>query len=189
MVGTQEKFQTLLEDIFEAANSLPADPDSDSLSSNPFFDRLGRDNKTPLLATDIVEKITRYILRLNSSKRSSDNAWDEESLKRVFRLLERSMRDAEDVDPFQADKKAGESKAKKGVKKGKKGAKSPPIEESQGESQETVTGVDPEEVERYETLLRVAAAGMRAVECCLAILDCEGLSKPVSAACTAEREG
>lgn len=99
------------------------------------------------------------------------------------------MRDAEDVDPFPADRKAGESKVKKGIKNGKKGAKSPPIEGSQGESQETVTGVEAEEVQRSEALLRVAAAGMRAVECCLAILDCEGLSKPVSDACTAEREG
>jgi cohesin loading factor subunit SCC2 len=184
MIGIRQKFLTLLEDIFEAADSLPAEPDLDSLHNNAFFDRLSTDGSTVLLKTEAIERITRYVVRLNTAKQSGAEKvaiWDEESLKRVFRLLERSMRDAEHTDPFPNDKKAVEAKVKK--EKGKKGKKV----KAEGSSQEveSMESANPaelggEEVREAEARLSAAAASMRAVECCLACLDTEGLSKPVS---------
>lgn len=98
--------------------------------------------------------------------------WEEDSLKRVFHILERTMRDVEDINPFPSDKK-GEVKKKEKVGKKKKKEES-----SQEESMDSdLTGID---LRLAETRTTTAVACMRAVECTLACLDSEGLSKPVS---------
>lgn len=182
--GIRQKFQTLLEDLFEAADSLPADPDPDFLARNSFFDRLASDSRTPLLASRVVEKISRYITRLNSSKRTQSVetfAWDEDGLKRVFQFLERSIREAEGVDPFPSDRKGAEIK-KKAVKKSKKGkveSGGADQDEDSLDSNTTTNALSETELDRCEAKLRVVADCIRAVECCLTILDSDGLSKPV----------
>lgn len=185
-VAARQKFNTLIEDVFEASDALPAEPTEDDLRQNAFFDRLAKDGTTPLVSSDTVDKIARYVARLHSGKRgrksatTQEDAWDEEALKRVFRLLERVMREAEGLDAFPSDMRAVVTDKDK-VKKGKKGRKGKGSASPEGEESQEVTEGLTEEVERKgEYMLKVVAEAAGAVECCLIILDGEDLSKQVS---------
>ena len=141
--------------------------------------------------------MTRYIIRIHSARRArpsalSEQTWDEEPLKALFRLLERIMREAEGIVPFPADQKAAVhdqgSQKVKGRKKGVRGkvSKSPEIEspETNGSTQESL---DEEVEQKGEHALSVIGAAAGAAECCLAILDGDGLSKPVSCSSCSKR--
>jgi cohesin loading factor subunit SCC2 len=185
-----QKFASLLEDILEASDALPAEPTADDLTRSRFFDRLNRDSALPLLSTETVERVTRYVSRIHSSHRARPTnpavqSWDEEQLKALFRHLERIMRDAEGVVPFPVDSKATahdqDSQKAKSKKKGKKGKGSQSPEVETQESNGTATdGIDEETGQKGERALSAISAAATAAECCLAILDGEGLSKPVS---------
>lgn len=192
--AARQKFDALLEDIFEAADSLPADPTSEDLSQSKFLDRLARDGATPLLSREAVDRVSRYAFRIHSGRRArpaaaAEDKWDEESLKRLLRLLERVMREGEGEVPFVTDMKGvthdKEKEKLKGKKKGRKGVKSSKSPEADSLSQDGKGGAEEEGVieevrEKAERCLAVVSAASRAALCCLVILDGEDLSKPVS---------
>jgi cohesin loading factor subunit SCC2 len=182
-----QKLQTLLDDIFEESDNFPAEVTRDDLTSSKFFDRISKDGQQPLLSARAIIKVIRYVSRVQNSKRKQKAAeegfsWDEEALKRLFRLLEREMREMEMVVPFPEDKQAvaNGDKAKKGKKgKGKKGSRSPEreLEENGDDGGELA---EDELAAHDEVLGGIGTAGL-AAECCLVIFDGEGISKTVSA--------
>jgi cohesin loading factor subunit SCC2 len=185
-----QKLQTLLDDIFEESDNFPAEVTPDDLTSSKFFDRISKDGQQPLLSARAIAKVIRYVSRVQNSKRKPNNAeeglsWDEEALKRLFRLLEREMREVELAVPFPEDKRAvpnGDT-AKKGKKgKGKKGSRSP--ERESAENGEDGGGLAEDELAAHDEVLEVIGTAGLAAECCLVIFDGEGISKTVSTAPT-----
>ena len=59
-IGPLEKLTSLLEDIFEAEDTLPADADLDSLSTE-FFSLLTAEPARPQLHHNMIRKLTKYI--------------------------------------------------------------------------------------------------------------------------------
>ncbi|RSH84025.1 Sister chromatid cohesion protein 2 [Saitozyma podzolica] len=178
-----QKLQTLLDDIFEESDNFPAEVTLDDLTSSKFFDRISKDGQQPLLSARAITKIIRYVSRVQNSKRKQTAAeegffWDEEALKRLFRLLEREMREMETAVPFPEDKRAvaNGDKAKKGKKgKGKKGSQSP--ERESVEIGDDGGELAEDELAAHDEVLRgIGTAGL-AAECCLVIFDGEGISK------------
>jgi cohesin loading factor subunit SCC2 len=182
-----QKLQTLLDDIFEESDNFPAEVTPDDLTSSKFFDRISKDGQQPLLSARAIAKVIRYVSRVQNSKRKQKTAeeglsWDEEALKRLFRLLEREMREVEMVVPFPEDQRAvaNGDKAKKGKKgKGKKGSQSP--ERESAENGDDGGELAEDELAAHDEVLEgIGTAGL-AAECCLVIFDGEGISKTVSA--------
>lgn len=106
-------------------------------------------------------------------------------LSRVLKILDRSVRSGEDLDPFQyvaADRNASPSKPKKPAKrlKAKEG------EGGQGDEPEKVvdeppppqeaTGVD---LEHLTEILEIAKDSVLAADCCIALLGSDRLTKQV----------
>ena len=152
---------------------------------------MNKDASLPLLSSEAVERITRYITRIHSGRRArpgvaKEQTWDEDMLKNLFRHLERIMREGEGVLPFPSDRKAmAQDKDEKGKskKKGKKskgsGSKSPELDSQETNGTEGEV-IDEETEQKGEAALKAISAAAGAAECCLAVLDGEGLSKPVS---------
>ena len=115
-----EKLITLLEDIFEAEDSLPVDADQECLPSD-FFSPLTAEPSRPHLHPNLVRKLSKLICqvarpmkRLRSSTAAtltprasgpcSISDVETTILSRILKILERSVRAGEDLDPFKADK-------------------------------------------------------------------------------------
>jgi cohesin loading factor subunit SCC2 len=188
MPAAYQKFHNLLEDVFEASDSIPANPSPSDLKSNQFFPHLAKDGVTPLLSSHTVDKLVHGITRIQSSRRGPETdsfTWDIESFGRLLRLLERSMRDGEELTIFQDDIKvvAKWEKVKK-VRGKKSGSKSKTPEEAEGSQglAEAERPLSEEEIRLWESNLgRLRVAG-QAAGCVLLLLSTEGLSKQVSCA-------
>jgi cohesin loading factor subunit SCC2 len=114
-----EKLVTLLEDVFEAEDSLPADADPESLSID-FFSPLTVETSRPQLHPNLIRKLSKLISqvarpvkRLRTSTGTTQalrspacSIADIETttLSRILKILERSVRAGEDLDPFKADR-------------------------------------------------------------------------------------
>src|SRR6267154_323138 len=115
-----EKLITLLEDIFEAEDSLPVDVNQECLQAD-LFSPLTAEPSRPQLHPNSVRKLSKLISqvarpmkRLRSSTATAFTSHssgpcsiaDVETtiLSRVLKILERSVRAGEDLDPFKADK-------------------------------------------------------------------------------------
>ncbi|KAK4684433.1 cohesin loading factor subunit SCC2, partial [Tremellales sp. Uapishka_1] len=172
-----EKLDSLLEDIFEESDGFPANPSPLQVTSTTFFSRISREQDS-LLASGTIDKLIRYISRLQGNKRRQSSLgrtdvvyWDEDSLARILKLLEKSIKDADSREIFKNDgiKIASPGKEKeKG--KGKKSAKrkSPGADNAaMGEEEEAVC----------EEKLRAMMEATLAAECCLVLLDSDGLPK------------
>lgn len=107
----------LLEDIFEAEDALP--PDMSIVDFPPeFFSPLTYDAASPLLVPSVVRKLTNYILKaarpmkhMRQSTRDSGHSKppsktrglaniETAQLSRILRMLERTVKAGEDLDPF-----------------------------------------------------------------------------------------
>ncbi|KAJ7644375.1 hypothetical protein FB45DRAFT_897682 [Roridomyces roridus] len=109
-----EKFTTLLEDAFEAEDSLPPDVDLSSLPAEYFSASTTVDCSRPLLQPTLVRKLTKYISQVvhpgkwvrtvgNTPRPAKDKALgdvDTALLSRFLKTLERSIKAGEDLDPF-----------------------------------------------------------------------------------------
>lgn len=126
LLGPLEKLSELIEDIFEAEDSLPADGgdqpstiDSDQQHQlTHFFSRLTINYSYPLLSTSIIAKLTRAIsqvarpakrLRVTSSRDGTVTTpliaaglsdLEVGTFSRVLKLLSRSVKLGEDLDVF-----------------------------------------------------------------------------------------
>ena len=190
-----QKLQSLFEDIFEESDSFPASPTPDEIASSKYFSGIGPDGDHPLLASATIEKITRYVLRVQNSKRRCRNEhdgleWDGGAVRRILKLVQRTMAYAEGVVAFPEDRKP-ESSGKeekqsfdtKGRAKGGKKSRSPAgLQDTKddGVPAEREVGIDEAALQVYEKNLLILRDGGLGAECCLVLLDTEGLSKQAS---------
>jgi hypothetical protein len=113
--------------------------------------------------------------RLKGKRSAKSPAWDLDAFTRVLRLLEKSMREVEEINVFDEPKRI-EKKSK--VTKGKKNSKSPEMEEEQPVKEEVE--LSEEKVAALEGGLQRAANAGIAAAAVLTLLDLEGLPKQVS---------
>jgi cohesin loading factor subunit SCC2 len=204
-----EKLVTLLEDIFEAEDTLPADAGQESLPAD-FFSPLTSDPSRPQLHPNLIRKLSKLIsqvarpmkrLRSSTTSTLSPNVSGPCSLadvettihSRFLKMLERSVRAGEDLDPFKADK-APEMRASASPSKKNKVSKKP-ASDSRVQSQPLVVGdeprVDPNadaaephsvtdaDLDALAHTLELARDSILAADCCLALLGADRLPKQV----------
>jgi hypothetical protein len=113
--------------------------------------------------------------RLKGKRSAKSPAWDLDAFTRILRLLEKSMREVEEIivfdGPMRVDKKSK-------VMKGKKNSKSPEMEEEEPAKEEVE--LPEEKVAALEGDLQRAANAGIAAAAVLTLLDLEGLPKQVS---------
>jgi cohesin loading factor subunit SCC2 len=185
-----QKIHAFFEDIFEDSDSFSAEPSPEDIRNSKFFASLSTDGH-PLLAGIGIDKIARHVLRAQGKNKrhrpatiSGDDAkWDEEAVARLMKLLQRSMRESENLVVF-PDDALKLSPAVEGEKM-VKGRKKKPAKPKKGEGLEESTSLEESSLDdaaltESESRLVVAVNGMKAVDCCLVILECDGLSKQVS---------
>lgn len=111
-----EKLIALIEDVFEAEDTLPADVDLDDISPE-FFSQLTSDFSHPLLHPNLIRKLTKYICQVArptkrlrqgtngggpGTPRNRGRMAEVETavLSRILKILERNVKAGEIVDPF-----------------------------------------------------------------------------------------
>ena len=120
--------------------------------------------------------------RLKGKRRAESPEWDLDAFTRMLRLLEKSVKEGEEVAVFD-EPKTVEKKVK--ATKGKKSSKSPEVEE-EGTVKQDVE-LSEERIALLEgDLGRVAHAGMAAAGV-LTLLDLQGLPKQVSDVMSCQR--
>ncbi|TYJ53043.1 hypothetical protein B9479_006320 [Cryptococcus floricola] len=180
-----QKLQTLLEDISEENDSFTANPTLEDLQSSniKFFGHVSRDGSQALLSQKTMSKVIRYVLRVRSGKKrpgqeanGPERVWDITLVSTLLRLLERSIRDVEDIVVFPDDRKAAvaiEEKAAKKKGKGKAGSASP----VKPEDAEVKAEIPLADIQACEDKLMRVKRSVAAAECSLILLDSEGISK------------
>ncbi|KII90510.1 hypothetical protein PLICRDRAFT_697054 [Plicaturopsis crispa FD-325 SS-3] len=202
-----EKLTALFEDIFEAEDSLPADIAVHDLPPE-FFSSLTTEASRPHLQPTVIRKLTKYTgqvarptkrLRANTaaggtprSKGGRMTDIDVTILSRVLKMLDRSVRAGEDLDPFigaPAPLRPHTASPRKPKKTRK--SKTPAGEEDQGSTevadedgmtaddeppppQQELTEVDLANLTR---ILEIARDSVLAAEACLALLVSDRLPK------------
>lgn len=215
-LGPLEKLQALLEDIFEAEDNVPPNAAHDDLPQE-FFSALSPDPSRPLLHASIIRKLASCVSKVaRPTKRVRLSVWENgggtprraggvsdiesANLLRVLKLLERSIRLGENLEPLGdvprratvSESSTSESKKAKGKKKSANGnierSKSPQdhIEEKQGDAEGKATTDDVVDVDlsdesfkKLECELEFARDSILAADCCLALLNSDRLSKQV----------
>jgi cohesin loading factor subunit SCC2 len=203
----------LIQDIFEAEDALPTDIDINELNHD-FFSPLSTDCARPLLSPTIVRKLTKYIGQVaRPTKRLRQTTGgvlgtprakgrmadvDTQILSRLLKLLDRSVRAGEDIDPFlyhathHVPSSTKSSPRKPVAKKNTKTKKSDTRSKSQTpkDGDEMDTGMQVEEqgapdlvhadFDKLSRLLDVARDSIVAADCCIALLGSDRLTKQVS---------
>ncbi|KAF9005451.1 hypothetical protein BDQ17DRAFT_1353128 [Cyathus striatus] len=181
-----EKLTALIEDIFEAEDSLPNDVDPSELPD--IFSHLTTDCSRPLISPLIVRKLTKYIGQVarptkrmrqavggaNGTPRAKGRMAevDVTMLGRLVKLLERCVKAGEDVDPFEwkggAVKSSSVSPKKKSTaaKKGKNENRSKSVT-PKGDEEEG--GADIDEVPAVEEKREITEAILEKVGRCLEV--------------------
>ncbi|KAG2340137.1 hypothetical protein BDR05DRAFT_553803 [Suillus weaverae] len=207
-----EKLSALIEDIFEAEDSLAVDIDVSELPKD-FFSSLTTDCSHPHLQANVIKKLTKHLSQLaRPTKRSRRSARDSTDtprarkalgdidntiLARLLKILERSIKAGEALDPLRAsahvphvDKNASPRKPKKSPRvqrvvhqdRDATGSASLNVPEEYTHELEVDNADMPQELTEAHLLdlskqLEVARDSMLAVECCVALLSGEGLTK------------
>jgi cohesin loading factor subunit SCC2 len=203
-----EKLITLLEDIFEAEDTLPADAGQDTLPAD-FFSPLTSDTSRPQLHPNLIRKLSKLIsqvarpmkrLRSSTASTLSPNVSGPCSIaevettihSRILKMLERSVRAGEDLDPFKADK-APEIRASASPNKKSKVSKKPtsdsqvqshPLGGDEPQADVNADAAEPPSVtdadlDALAHTLEVARDSILAADCCLALLGADRLPKQV----------
>ncbi|KZW01563.1 hypothetical protein EXIGLDRAFT_738517 [Exidia glandulosa HHB12029] len=205
-----EKFTELLEEIFEAEDNLPSDVDPTGDPPSKLFSSLTSDWSRPMLSTSAVRKLSNIIgkvarptkrdrltTRGGDSPRKAAGLADTDSqlLSRTLKLLERSVRAGEDLDPF-AGPPAGQaavnalngvggaspSKAKKSPSK-KKRARSKshtPNGDEKGDEAEAADAaaeVSDADLDKLDHQLKLAKEAVLAADCVIGLLSADKLPK------------
>ncbi|KAG2115459.1 hypothetical protein DEU56DRAFT_932992 [Suillus clintonianus] len=207
-----EKLSALIEDIFEAEDSLAVDIDVSELPKD-FFSALTTDCSHPHLQPNVIKKLTKHLSQLaRPTKRSRRSARDSIDtprarkalgdidntiLARLLKILERSIKAGEALDPLRAsahvphaDKNASPRKPKKSPKAQRVIHQDRDVTGSASlnvpEEDTRELGLDSADIpqELTEALLHnlskqleIARDSILAVECCVALLSGEGLTK------------
>ncbi|KAI0350346.1 hypothetical protein OH77DRAFT_1593607 [Trametes cingulata] len=204
-----EKLTTLLEDIFEAEDGLPPDFEPQDLPVE-WFSPLTAHGSQPHLHPNLIRKLITHITKVSRpSKRQRINSRDANggasgtpryrcrmadvdtaTLSRVLKMLERSVRAGEELEPFKASaapsskngkgKKAGNGKKPQG--EGRRSKSQSPAEPGEGENMD----LDEPSVEQPATeqdmdalmrTLEIARDSVLAADCCVALLGSDRLPK------------
>ena len=203
----------MIDDIFEAEDALPADIDINDLNHD-FFSPLSTDCARPLLSPTIVRKLTKYIGQVaRPTKRLRQTTGgvlgtprakgrmadvDTQTLSRLLKILDRSARAGEDIDPFlyhAAHHAPSSTKSSPRKPVAKKNAKTKKIDrrsksqtpkdedemdtEMQVEEQGTPDLGDAD-FDKLSRLLDVARDSIVAADCCIALLGSDRLTKQAS---------
>ncbi|KAG2365159.1 hypothetical protein BDR07DRAFT_1607621 [Suillus spraguei] len=207
-----EKLSALIEDIFEAEDSLAVDIDVSELPKD-FFSALTTDCSHPHLQANVIKKLTKYLSQLarptKRSRRSVRDSIDTPKVRKVLgdldntvlarllKILERSIKAGEALDPLRAsvhvphaDKNASPRKPKKSPRaqrvvhqdRDAKGSASLNVpEEDTHELEVDNADIHQEltEAHLYDLSKQLEAArdSIFAVECCVVLLSGEGLTK------------
>ena len=196
-----ERLNTLIEDILEAEDSLAADIEPADLPKE-YFSPLTVDCNHPHLQPAIVRKLTKYISQLarpskrsrraaregvtnaSSGSKARDTLGDIGTpiLSRLLKILERSIKAGEDLDPLRTS--AHNPPPPSSPSKSKKGQKAPadsidtkednPIVHESHSQQLTDS-----DVHELAVQLEVSRDSIIAAECCMALLGGESLTKQV----------
>ncbi|KZS93617.1 hypothetical protein SISNIDRAFT_454038 [Sistotremastrum niveocremeum HHB9708] len=180
-----EKLSTLLEDIFEAEDSI--DPSSGSHESD-FFSKLTDDWTRARLSVMTMAKFEKLVSKIARSRKKmrsgptplpvgSGGTGDLEFgiLSRIMKILERSVKAGEDLDPF--GQAAANAQGKQGSKAGNN-ARSSPVEGAPPEDVvPSAQEVSAEEIDRMSVDLEVLKEALLASECCIALLTSDNLQK------------
>ncbi|KZS93606.1 hypothetical protein SISNIDRAFT_485224 [Sistotremastrum niveocremeum HHB9708] len=182
-----EKLSTLLEDIFEAEDSIG--PSSGSHESD-FFSKLTDDWTKARLSVVTMAKLEKLVSKIARSRKKmrsgptplpvgSGGTGDLEFgiLSRVMKILERSVKAGEGLDP--SGQAAANAQGKQGSKPGNN-ARSSPVEGAPSEDVvPAAQEVSAEEIDRMSVDLEVLKEALLASECCIALLTSDNLQKQV----------
>ncbi|RDB15317.1 Protein rad9 [Hypsizygus marmoreus] len=198
-----EKLTSLIDDIFEAEDALPPDVDLSDLPSEFFSPLTTIDPARPLLHANVIRKLTKNIghvarptkrmrtAGIQGTPRGKGRMAEVETqvLSRLLKMLERSVRAGEDVDPFYfstpAHVPAG-SPSKKSPKKPAKGKKNErrsksrtPGGEEDEEGDDGAGGAEltDADYDKLTRVLEVAKDSIMAADCCIALLASDRLTK------------
>ncbi|KAK2465765.1 hypothetical protein APHAL10511_002309 [Amanita phalloides] len=218
-----EKLLSLIDDIFEAEDALPADISDVADLPAEFFSHLGPDYSHPFIAPSVIRKLTHYIghvarpTKRDMSKTTAGNVPGSAALNtprsrgrmteigiqvlsRLLKMLQRSVKAGEDLDPFATttyygnvaarEATASPRKKKAGTRKAERRSKSQTPRED--EDTTMADGNENEKRERnheaqavdYEHLtktLDVARDSVLAADCCIALLASDRLPKQLYA--------
>ncbi|KAI0823297.1 hypothetical protein BC628DRAFT_1504458 [Trametes gibbosa] len=205
-----EKLITLLEDIFEAEDGLPPDIEPHDLPAD-WFSAFTIPGSQPHLHPNLIRKLTTQITKVaRPSKRHRINSRDANggatpryrcrmadidtaTLSRILKMLERSVRAGEELDPFKSSAPAGALPSKTG--KGKKAAnakKAPadgrrsksqsPGEQDEGDSMDvdeppTEQLITEQDIEILTRTLEIARDSVIAADSVVALLGSDRLPK------------
>ena len=202
ITGPLEKLTSLIEDVFEAEDMLPSELEPSDLNHD-YFSPLSVDLTRPYLSSAIVRKLTKYIGHVaRPTKRLRQVAGgvlgtprgkgrmadvDIQVLSRLLKILERSIKAGEDIDPFASHhvptSSARKPSAKKNAKAKKAEQNSPKGDEGAVREDvtmdEQVAGDAEADFEKLATELDVANESILAADCCIALLGSDRLTKQV----------
>lgn len=201
-----------MEDIFEAEDALPPDISVDDLPTE-FFSSLTSDPSHALLHRSVVSKLTRLIMKASGrhsrqSTREAANGSPKKAkrtfatletaiLSRLLRMLERSVKAGEDLDPFKiasaelakvpargeaSPKKTPRKKTAKSEDRARSKSATPhvadevEVEDIAESVQEHLSDID---IEILSKALEVARDSLLATDCCLTLLSSDRLQKQV----------
>ena len=211
--GPLEKLTSLIEDIFEAEDALPADMEIPELNHD-FFSPLSTDCARPLLSPAIVRKLTKYIGQVaRPTKRLRQTTGgvlgtprakgrmadvDTQILSRLLKLLDRSVRAGEDIDPFlyhrthhvpsstkSSPRKLVANKNAKTKKSDTRSKSQTPKDEDEMDAgmqvdEQDALDLGDADFDKLSRLLDVARDSIVAADCCIALLGSDRLTKQAS---------
>ncbi len=201
---------TLLEDIFEAEDGLPPDIEPDDLPQE-WFSPLTLPGSPPQLHPTLIRKLIVHITKVaRPSKRHRINSRDANgatqiprykgrmaeidtpTLSRILKMLERSVRAGEDLDPFRglaipqkaakAKKAANGKKAQADSSRSKSQSPGEAVEDEPMQLDEPSGETQPiteQDIEGLTRTLELARDSILAADCCIALLASDRLPKQV----------
>ncbi|KAJ7060846.1 hypothetical protein C8F01DRAFT_1290814, partial [Mycena amicta] len=197
-----EKLTSLLEYVFEAEDQLMPDTDIDLLQADSFSLQTTTDSNHLLLNPALIRKLTKYIaqvaqpgkrLRHTAAVGNTPRAQEKSlgdvgtpTLSRLLKLLERSVKAGEDIDPFSGPPAlppgSAQSSPKKPAKrtKGKRRSKSVSGDEAEPETtpvDNALAGLTDEAKAKLSRVLELARDSMLATECCLMLSSAGRVTK------------
>lgn len=202
IIAPLEKLNTLIEDILEAEDSLAVDIEPADLPKE-YFSPFTVDCNHPHLQPNIVRKLTKYVSQLarpskrarrttreglpnaSSGSKTRDTLGDIGTpiLSRLMKILERSIKAGEDLDPLRtsthlAPAPPSPSKLKKGQKVSGEGT-AVQEEDSSAVHDSNPQQLTESDVRELAVQLEVSRDSILAAECCMALLSGESLTKQV----------
>ena len=129
----------------------------------------------PLLSSKTIARLTEYALRVKSKKRIKGEEWDLDIFSKTLRLIERVMREGDDLSTFRETQKMPVATK---VKKGKKSSQSPELAGKSPVKPQAATLSEDQLYLLDSDMGKLAHAGSAAV-CALTLLDSDGLPKQV----------